>query len=147
MNKNECDLYPLNHWDSKKQEVSPAISAAIIAAVENEYQSADIALDLGVTVKPLSGAGNHSVFGLYYGDQRYCLKRPTPASRHKDDPETVLRREVGGMCMLNEQAPDLCPRPIAWDTEPAWLLMEMLPGHHLGNVALSKTQLLELAVA
>ena len=139
--------YPLDHWASRKREVAPPIAEAISFAVQTEDQPIYQHLKPGVTTSPLPGAGNHNVVGLYFEGHSYCLKQPTPTNRHNGDPELVLRREVGGMCMLVDRVPDRCPHPLSWEADPAWLLMELLPGKHLGNVALTESQLLELAAA
>ena len=147
MNGNGHSPYPLDHWASRMQEIPPAISEAIAVAVQAKDQPTHHALESGATIEPLSGAGNHNVLGLHFEGQSYCLKQPTPTNRHQGNPEIVLRREVGGMCMLIDRVADICPRPISWSKDPAWLLMEMLPGSHLGNVALTQPQLIELAIA
>ena len=133
--------YPLAHWADRMQEVDPKVLEAVAAAVSGVGANADVA------VEPLAGAGNHKVFGLRFAGRDYCLKQPTPTKRHKGMPELVLRREVGGLCALADRLPGICPRPLAWNTDPTWLLMEMLPGNHLGNTALTQSQLTALADA
>ena len=129
------------------QEVPPAILEAIALAVKTEDQPAHQVLKSGVSIHPLSGAGNHNVLGLHLEGHSYCLKQPKVTNRHEGNPELVLRREVGGMCMLIDRVPGLCPQPLSWNSVPAWLLMELLPGSHLGNVALTESQLVELGAA
>ena len=109
MNENEYSPYPLEHWASRMQEIPPAISEAIAVANQTKDQPTHPALESGATIKPLSGAGNHRVLGLHFEGKSYCLKQPTPSKRHQGNPEQVLRREVGGMCMLNDQVPNICP--------------------------------------
>lgn len=139
--------YPLAHWTSRMQELPAAICEAIVLAVKTEDQPVHQVLESGVTIQPLSGAGNHNVLSLHIEGHSYCLKQPKSSNHHEENWELVLRREVGGMCTLIDQVPDLCPCPLSWNTFPSWLLMELLPGSHLGNVALTASQLVELGVA
>ena len=141
------DAYPLEHWSNRIQAVPQPVTQAVAQVIQLEELSATQELPGGVTALPLDGAGNHSVLGLRFAGESYCLKRPRPNNRHRGDPELVLRREVGGMCSLRDRVPDRCPLPVSWNSSPAWLLAELLPGTHLGQAELTESQLAELAHA
>ncbi|MBT6149067.1 MAG: phosphotransferase [Gemmatimonadetes bacterium] len=141
------EAYPLDHWSKWIQVVPDQVNQAVAQVARMEELPDKQLLQGGVMALPLAGAGNHSVLRLQFAGENYCLKRPRPANRHHGDPELVLRREVGGMCSLVDRVPDRCPRPLSWSTSPPWLLAQLLPGSHLGNTALTRQQLSELASA
>lgn len=95
------------------QELPAAICEAIVLTGKTEDQPVHQVLKSGVTIHPLSGAGNHNVLSLHIEGHSYCLKQPKSSNHHEGNWELVLRREVGGMCTLIDQVPDLCPRPLS----------------------------------
>ena len=133
--------YPLSHWASREQVIPDDLREAIHTALNQSAQVASGSVSL------LSDAGNHSVYRVDFSGRSYCLKQPRPSSRHGGDPEVVLRREVGGLCVLSDRVPGFGPNPYSWSTDPPWVLMELLPGDHLGNVSLNDRQVAELAAS
>ena len=143
----KSEAYPLEHWLSRIQPLPPTVTEAVKQALQIEDPIQE--QDLGGSAKlvTLTGAGNHSVFGLHVDESAYCLKRLRRTKRPLADIERVLRREVGGMCTLANLASGRAPLPLAWNLSEAWLLCDLLPGIALGNASLTQLQLQELALA
>lgn len=138
--------YPLKHWSTHIQQLSPAVVRAVRHALADSNDSSECTLPDGSRLIRQAG-GNHNVAALQVSDQTYCLKLPQPTHRHESNAEHVLRREVGGLCVLADYSPGRAPSPIAWNVSPAWLLTDWLPGIPLGNCSLNPHQLAELAAA
>ncbi|HJP30405.1 MAG TPA: OmpA family protein [Candidatus Latescibacteria bacterium] len=139
--------YPLEHWAAHAEPLAPALADAVEQALRIEAVVGSRDLDGGARLTALDGGGNHNVFGLHVADHACCLKVLRYAPRPGIDCDTVPRREVGGMCVLADRGVARCPRVIAWSLSPAWILTELLPGHHLGNTELTPAQLSDLAEA
>lgn len=140
------DAYPLSHWDSYARSLSAGLRTAVAQALRLEPGAPSQELPGGAHLLSHEG-GNHAIMEIRLDGRSYCLKRPRPTHRNESEPDRVIRREVGGLCVAQEFAGGRAPAPLAWNAAPAWVLMEWIPGTPLGNGSLLPEQLHELACA
>lgn len=132
------------HWGQQTADAPADVETLVAetrAILENPLPPGGVELN-GTTWKALDNAkGNHALLSIDHRGEHYVLKtfRPDRALR--------VRREWGGLCLLQERGLHFAPTPCyrSESPAPALLLMRHIPGEHLGEKHLSPTQLQALA--